>query len=66
MEEAIITSMVFINRHNQMSINKVLLSRKMKPFSAELEEILREYVRAVPLKVWERNISQIVHSSKYN
>ncbi|XP_022821080.1 uncharacterized protein LOC111352699 [Spodoptera litura] len=59
MEEAAITSMLFINRHNQDSINKILLSRKMKPLSSELERTLCDYVKTKPLKVWKKHLSII-------
>ncbi|CAH0603087.1 unnamed protein product [Chrysodeixis includens] len=66
MEEAIIGSMIFINRHDQKSINRILLSRKMKLLSSDLEEILREYVRSMPLRVWERHLLHLVHTRKVN
>ncbi|XP_035446682.2 uncharacterized protein LOC118273692 [Spodoptera frugiperda] len=59
MEEAAITSMLFINRHNQDSINKILLTRKMKPLSPDLEKTLCDYVKTKPLKVWKKHLSVI-------
>ncbi|KAF9415614.1 hypothetical protein HW555_006822 [Spodoptera exigua] len=59
MEEAAITSMLFINRHNQDSINKILLTRRMKPLSPELEKTLCDYVKTKPLKVWKKHLSII-------
>ncbi|KAJ8726411.1 hypothetical protein PYW07_001109 [Mythimna separata] len=59
MEEAAITSMMYINRHDQRSINKTLLSRKMKPMSSELEKAIRDYVKTKPLRVWKNNLATI-------
>nr|XP_021184001.2 LOW QUALITY PROTEIN: uncharacterized protein LOC110371892 [Helicoverpa armigera] len=59
MEEAAIISMMFINRHDQYSTNQILLTRKMKPMSAELEKTLRDYVKRKPLQVWKKTLSKI-------
>ncbi|PZC82427.1 hypothetical protein B5X24_HaOG210468 [Helicoverpa armigera] len=59
MEEAAIMSMMFINRHDQYSTNQILLTRKMKPMSAELEKTLRDYVKRKPLQVWKKTLSKI-------
>lgn len=56
MEEAAIMSMMYINRHDQRSINKTLLSRKMKPMSLHLEESIRYYVKSKPLKIWKSTL----------
>ncbi|KAJ8729381.1 hypothetical protein PYW08_000962 [Mythimna loreyi] len=59
MEEAAITSMMYINRHDQRSINKTLLTRKMKPMSLALEKSIRDYVKTKPLRVWKNNLSSL-------
>uniref|UniRef100_A0A2A4ITD6 Uncharacterized protein n=1 Tax=Heliothis virescens TaxID=7102 RepID=A0A2A4ITD6_HELVI len=59
MEEAAIMSMMFINRHNQYSMNQTLLTRKMKPMSPELEKTLCDYVKTKPLKIWKKTLAKI-------
>lgn len=60
MEEAIITSLICMNRHNQKRVVQTLLSLKHQPL--EIEEWLRDYVREKPLGVWKKIISGVSDS----
>lgn len=59
MEEAILTSLIFMSKHNQNRVLQVLLSKHSKQISPELEDILRNYVREKPLRIWKAILSKV-------
>ncbi|XP_068620972.1 repetitive organellar protein-like [Battus philenor] len=59
MKEAIFTSLLYMRRHNQNRVTQALLSWKPQQISTELENLLKDYVREKPVKVWKNTLSRI-------
>ncbi|XP_046961004.1 uncharacterized protein LOC124530775 [Vanessa cardui] len=53
MKESIFTSLIYMNKHNQNRVTQSLLSWSPKRVSPEFEELMRDFVREKPLKVWK-------------
>ncbi|CAG4998844.1 unnamed protein product [Parnassius apollo] len=59
MKEAIFTTLLYMKRHNQTRVTQALLSWNPQHVSPELEELLKDYVREKPFKVWRNTLSRI-------
>ncbi|XP_064076299.1 uncharacterized protein LOC113394539 [Vanessa tameamea] len=60
MKEAIFTSLIYMNKHNQNRVTQSLLSWSPKGVSPEFEGLMRDFVREKPLKVWKGILSRTV------
>ncbi|CAK1603062.1 unnamed protein product [Parnassius mnemosyne] len=59
MKEAIFSSLLYMKRHNQTRVTQALLSWNPQNVSPELEQLLKDYVREKPFKVWRNTLSRI-------
>ncbi|CAH2104555.1 unnamed protein product [Euphydryas editha] len=59
MKEAIFTSLIYMNKHNQSRVTQALLSWSPKQVSPEFEELMRDFVQEKNLKVWKGILSRI-------
>ncbi|XP_059060428.1 uncharacterized protein LOC131853531 [Achroia grisella] len=59
MEEAIFTSLMYMNKHNQNRVIQALLNWFPTYVSPECEEVLRDFVRDKPPKIWKTILSKI-------
>lgn len=55
MEEAVITSLIYVSKHAAPRVAKVLSEWEPRaPLSRDLRNLLRDHVREKPLHVWMR------------
>ncbi|XP_075992387.1 uncharacterized protein LOC142987474 isoform X2 [Anticarsia gemmatalis] len=58
-DEAVISSLVMLSRHNHLRINEMLAGRKMQKMSTEVEQLIRDYIRTKPIKMWKDILPKI-------
>ncbi|CAG9566818.1 unnamed protein product [Danaus chrysippus] len=59
MKEAIFTSLIYMNKHNQNRVTRALLSWSPKKPSEEFEQLMCDFVREKPVRVWKGILSKI-------
>jgi hypothetical protein len=59
MEEAIITSLIYMSKHSFNRTLQTLLLWQPESISPELEGIFRDFVSEKPLRVWKAILSKI-------
>ncbi|KAM3964829.1 uncharacterized protein ACR2FA_001225 [Aphomia sociella] len=59
MQEAIYTSLIYMSKHNQNRVIQAMLRWFPKSLSPECEEVLRDFVRDKPAKIWKTILSKI-------
>ncbi|KPI93753.1 hypothetical protein RR46_12918 [Papilio xuthus] len=59
MQEAIFTSLLYMRRHNSARVNQALFAWSPRQLSPELENLLKDYIREKPAKVWKHILSKI-------
>ncbi|XP_050361957.1 uncharacterized protein LOC126781163 [Nymphalis io] len=58
MKEAIFTSLIYMNKHNQNRVPQSLLSWSPKRVSPEFEGLMKDFIREKPLRVWKGILSR--------
>ncbi|XP_037877834.1 uncharacterized protein LOC101744334 isoform X1 [Bombyx mori] len=59
LKEAIVKSLLYMDRHNQCRVIKVLIDWRPKTISPELEDALRDFVKSKPLRTWKITLAKI-------
>lgn len=59
MTESIMTSLIYMNKHNQHRVIEAMISWSPSGVSYEFEEIVRGFVKSKPIKAWKTTLARI-------